>query len=97
MNEDKAAEIQSYLGRHLPDCRITNYFDFDREAQRYKVRHGRMTQHILLIEEGAVDQHTVTDFNHLLDKAINHLRLTAPRVEVKIGKRGVTVDQIVED
>jgi hypothetical protein len=97
MHEDKAAEIQSYLVRQLPDCRITNHFDFDREAQRYKVRHGRMTQHTLLVEEGAVDKHTVAELNRLLDKAINHLRLTAPRVEVRIGARGVTVEQIVQD
>ncbi|HEV8438177.1 MAG TPA: hypothetical protein VGT40_08795 [Methylomirabilota bacterium] len=97
MHEDKVAEIQSYLVRHLPDCRITNHYDFDHEAQRFKVRHGRMATHTLLVEEGGIDHNTTADLNRLLDRAINHLRLTAPQVQVRIGRRGVTVEQIVED
>jgi hypothetical protein len=93
MQEDRVAEIHEYLIRRIPDVRVTSYYDFDRDAQRFRVRHGRMATHIMFIDEAAVSQHTREELNHLLDKAIHHLRLTAPEVEVHVTERGVDVKQ----
>lgn len=93
MQEDKVAEINDYLVRHIPDVRVTNHYDFDREAQRYRIRHGRMVTHILFVDEAAVNHHTRDELNNLLDKAIHHLRLTAPQVEVRVTNHGMTVHQ----
>jgi hypothetical protein len=93
MQEDKVAEIQDYLVRRIPDVRVTSHYDFDRESQRFRIRHGRMATHILFVEESAVNQHSRDELNQLLDKAISHLRLTAPEVQVRIGSRGVSVAQ----
>jgi hypothetical protein len=94
MQEDKVAEIHDYLVRHIPDVRVTSHYDFDREAQRFRIRHGRMVTHILFVDEAAVNHHSRNELNELLDKAIHHLRLTAPEVEVRVGERGVTVQQV---
>ncbi|HEV8586172.1 MAG TPA: hypothetical protein VGT02_14490 [Methylomirabilota bacterium] len=94
MDENTVAEIQDYIVRRIPDIRVTSHYDFDREAQRFRVRHGRMVSHILFIEESAVTQYSRADLNHLLDKAISHLRLTAPEVQVRITPRGVVVEQV---
>ena len=93
MQEDKVAEIQDYLVRHIPDVRVTNHFDFDREAQRFRIRHGRMATHILFVDEAAVNQHTRDELHRLLDKAVYHLRLTSPDVQVRITTHGVSVQQ----
>jgi ribosomal protein S4E len=94
MHENTVAEIHDYIVRRIPDIRVTSHYDFDREAQRFRIRHGRMVSHILLIEESAVTQYSRVDLNHLLDKAIGHLRLTAPEVQVRITTRGVVVEQV---
>jgi len=93
MQEDKVAEINDYLVRHIPDVRVTNHYDFDREAQRFRVKHGRMVTHILFVDEAAMIQHSRDELNQLLDKAIHHLRLTAPEVEVRVTERGVVIKQ----
>src|SRR5438445_22149 len=93
MQEDRVAEINDYLVRHIPDVRVTNHYDFDREAQRFRVKHGRMVTHILFVDEAAVIHHSRDELNQLLDKAIHHLRLTAPEVEVRVTDRGVLVTQ----
>ena len=93
MHEDRVAEIHEYLIRRIPDVRVTSYYDFDRDAQRFRVRHGRMATHIMFIDEAAVNHHTREELNHLLDKAIHHLRLTAPEVQVHVTERGVDVKQ----
>ena len=94
MHEDKVAEIQDYLVRRIPDVRVTSHYDFDRESQRFRVKHGRMVTHILLVEEAAVNHHKRDELNRLLDKAIHHLRLTAPEVEVRVTDHGVVVQQV---
>jgi hypothetical protein len=93
MHEDKVAEIQDYLVRRIPDVRVTSHFDFDRDAQRFRIRHGRMATHILFVDESAVNHHTRDELTHLLDKAIHHLRLTAPEVQVRVSTHGVSVQQ----
>jgi hypothetical protein len=93
MHEDKVAEIYDYLIRRIPDVRVTSHYDFDRDAQRFRIRHGRMATHILFIDEAAVNRHNRDELNHLLDKAIHHLRLTAPEVQVRITDHGVVVQQ----
>ena len=93
MQDDRVAEIHEYLIRRIPDVRVTSYYDFDRDAQRFRVRHGRMATHIMFIDEAAVNHHTREELNHLLDKAIHHLRLTAPEVQVHVTERGVDVKQ----
>ena len=93
MHEDRVAEIQDYLVRRIPDVRVTSHFDFDRDAQRFRIRHGRMATHILFVDEAAVNDHTRDELNHLLDKAIHHLRLTAPEVQVRVSAHGVSVQQ----
>ena len=94
MHEDKVAEINDYLVRRIPDVRVTNHYDFDREAQRFRVKHGRMVTHILFVDEAAVNHYSRDELNRLLDKAIHHLRLTAPEVEVRVSARGVIVQQV---
>jgi len=94
MQEDKVNEIYDYLVRRIPDVRVTSHYDFDHEAQRFRVKHGRMVTHILLVEEAAVNHHSRDELNKLLDKAIHHLRLTAPEVQVRVAERGVSVDQV---
>jgi len=93
MHEDKVAEIQDYLVRRIPDVRVTSHFDFDRDAQRFRIRHGRMATHILFVDEAAVNHHTRDELIHLLDKAVHHLRLTAPEVQVRLTTHGVSVQQ----
>jgi hypothetical protein len=93
MHEERVAEVHEYLVRRIPDVRVTSHYDFDRDAQRFRVRHGRMATHIMFIDETAVNHHTREELNHLLDKAIHHLRLTAPEVEVHVTERGVDVKQ----
>jgi hypothetical protein len=93
VHEDRVAEIYEYLIRRIPDVRVTSYYDFDRDAQRFRIRHGRLATHIMFVDEAAVNHHTRDEFNQLLDKAIHHLRLTAPEVQVRVTKRGVEVNQ----
>jgi hypothetical protein len=93
MHEDKVHEIYDYLIRRIPDVRVTSHYDFDRDAQRFRIRHGRMATHILFIDEAAVNRHNRDELNQLLDKAIHHLRLTAPEVQVRITDHGVVVQQ----
>jgi hypothetical protein len=94
MHEDKVAEINDYLVRRIPDVRVTNHYDFDRESQRFRIKHGRMVTHILLVEETAVNHLKRDELNRMLDKAIHHLRLTAPEVQVRVTDHGVLVDQV---
>jgi hypothetical protein len=89
MHDDKIAEIQSHLVRRLPDCRITSHFDGDRQAQRFKIRHGRVATHILIVEEGAVDGHSHDDLMLLLDNAVERMRQTSNNVEVLLTRHGV--------
>jgi hypothetical protein len=93
MHEDKVTEIHAYLIRRIPDVRVTSHYDFDRDAQRFRIRHGRMATHIMFVDEAAVNHHTRDELNHLLDKAIHHLRLTAPEVQVRVGEHGIDVQQ----
>ena len=92
MHEDRVAQIQSHLTRRLPDCRITSFFDGDREAQRFKIRHGRIATHILLVEEGAIDAYTHDELMKLLDRAVERLRQTSTDVEVLVTKHGLRGD-----
>src|SRR5207247_1514472 len=87
MHEDKVAEIQDYLVRRIPDVRVTSHFDFDRDAQRFRIRHGRMATHILFVDEAAVNHHSRDALIHLLDTAVHHLRLTAPALQVRLTAR----------
>ena len=93
MHEDKVAEIHAYLIRRIPDVRVSSHYDFDRDAQRFRVKHGRMATHIMFVDEAAVNHHTRDELNHLLDKAIHHLRLTAPEVQVRVTEHGIDVQQ----
>jgi len=93
MHEDKVAEIHAYLIRRIPDVRVSSHYDFDRDAQRFRVKHGRMATHIMFVDEAAVNHHTRDELNHLLDKAIHHLRLTAPEVQVRVTEHGIAVQQ----
>jgi hypothetical protein len=93
VTEEKVAEIHDYLVRRIPDVRVTSHYDFDRDAQRFRVRHGRLATHILFVDEAAVNRHTREELNQMLDKAIHHLRLTAPEVQVRITNHGVDVQQ----
>lgn len=92
MHDDKVAEIQSHLTRRLPDCRITSYFDAFREAQRFKIRHGRIATHILLVEEGAVETYGHDDLMKLLDRAVERMRQTSTDVELLVTKHGIRGD-----
>jgi len=93
VHEDRVAEIHEYLIRRIPDVRVTSYYDFDRDAQRFRIRHGRLATHIMFVDEAAVNDHSRDELNQLLDKAIHHLRLTAPEVQVRVTRRGVEVNQ----
>jgi hypothetical protein len=53
-----------------------------------------MVTHILFVDEAAVNHYSRDELNRLLDKAIHHLRLTAPEVEVRVSERGVIVQQV---
>jgi hypothetical protein len=53
-----------------------------------------MVTHILLVEETAVNHLKRDELNRMLDKAIHHLRLTAPEVQVRVTDHGVLVDQV---
>jgi hypothetical protein len=89
MHEDRVTQIESHLVRRLPDCRITSHFDSMREAQRFKIRHGRIATHILLVDEGAVDQFTHDELMLLLDRAVELMRQTSNDVEVLVTKHGL--------
>jgi hypothetical protein len=92
MHDDKVAEIESHLTRRLPDCRITSHFDSFREAQRFKIRHGRVATHILLVEDGAVEAYSHDDLMKLLDRAVERMRQTSTDVEVLVTKHGLRGD-----
>ena len=89
MHEDRVAQIASHLVRRLPDCRITSKFDNMREAQRFKIRHGRVATHILFVEEDAVEGHTYDELMLLLDEAVERMRQTSQDVEVLVTKHGI--------
>jgi len=87
MQEDKVAEINEYLVRHIPDVRVTNHYDFDREdaavpGEAWPDGHPHPVR-----RRAAMIQHSRDELNQLLDKAIHHLRLTAPEVEVRVTER----------
>jgi hypothetical protein len=92
MHDDKVAEIESHLVRRLPDCRITSHFDSMREAQRFKIRHGRVATHILLVEDGAVETYGHDDLMKLLDRAVERMRQTSTDVEVLVTRHGIRGD-----
>jgi hypothetical protein len=92
MHDDTVAEIESHLVRRLPDCRITSHFDSFREAQRFKIRHGRVATHILLVEEGAVEAYGHDDLMKLLDRAVERMRQTSTDVEVLVTRHGIRGD-----
>jgi hypothetical protein len=92
MHDDMVAEISSHLIRRLPDCRITSHFDSFREAQRFKIRHGRVATHFLLVEEGAVEAFKHDDLMKLLDHAVERMRQTSNNVEVLVTKHGLRGD-----
>lgn len=92
MHDDKVAEIESHLVTRLPDCRITSHFDSTREAQRFKIRHGRVVTHILLVEDGAVEVYGHDDLMKLLDQAVERMRQTSTDVEVLVTRHGLRGD-----
>jgi hypothetical protein len=92
MHDDKVTEIESHLTRRLPDCRITSHFDSFREAQRFKIRHGRVATHILLVEDGAVETYSHDDLMKLLDRAVERMRQTSTDVEVLVTRHGLRGD-----
>ena len=89
MHEDRVTQIQSHLVRRLPDCRITTHFDSMREAQRFKIRHGRVATHVLLVEEGAVEAYTYDELMLLLDRAVERMRQTSTDVELLVTRFGI--------
>ena len=92
MHEDTVSQIESHLTRRLPDCRITSHFDSMREAQRFKIRHGRVATHILLVEEGAMETFAHDDLMKLLDRAVERMRQTSTDVEVLVTRYGLRGD-----
>jgi hypothetical protein len=92
MHDDRVAEIESHLTRRLPDCRITSKFDSFREAQRFKIRHGRIATHFLLVEEGAVETFPHDELMKLLDQAVERMRQTSNNVEVLVTRHGLRGD-----
>jgi hypothetical protein len=92
MHDDMVADISSHLTRRLPDCRITTHFDSFREAQRFKIRHGRVATHFLLVEEGAVEAYKHDELMKLLDRAVERMRQTSTDVEVLVTKHGIRGD-----
>ena len=95
MDENKAEEIQGYLMRRIPDVRVSNYHDFDRGAQRFRIRHGRLAEHILYVDDSAVEHYSREDLEGQIDKVIRHLRLTESPVEVRIGVKHTTIQKIL--
>ena len=89
MHDDMVADIASHLTRRLPDCRITSHFDAFRDAQRFKIRHGRVATHFLLVEEGAVEVYKHDELMKLLDRAVERMRQTSTDVEVLVTKHGI--------
>ena len=92
MHDDMVADITSRLIRRLPDCRITSYFDAFREAQRFKIRHGRIATHFLLVEEDAVDAYKHDELMKLVDRAVERMRQTSTHVEVLLTRHGLRGD-----
>jgi hypothetical protein len=92
MHDDMVADISSHLTRRLPDCRITSHFDSFRDAQRFKIRHGRVATHFLLVEEGAVEVFKHDQLMKLLDRAVERMRQTSTDVEVLVTKHGIRGD-----
>jgi hypothetical protein len=92
MHDDMVSDISSHLTRRLPDCRITTKFDAFRDAQRFKIRHGRIATHFLLVEEGAVEAYKHDDLMKLLDRAVERMRQTSTDVEVLVTKHGIRGD-----
>ena len=92
MHDDMVADISSHLIRRLPDCRITSHFDAFREAQRFKIRHGRVATHFLLVEEGAVETYNHDELMKLLDRAVERMRQTSNNVEVLVTRHGIRGD-----
>ena len=92
MHDDMVADISSHLIRRLPDCRITSHFDAFREAQRFKIRHGRVATHFLLVEEGAVETYKHDELMKLLDRAVERMRQTSNNVEVLVTRHGIRGD-----
>ena len=96
MEETRAEAIQDYLLRRIPDVRVSNHHDFDRGAQRFRIRHGRMAEHLLYVDDAAVEHHSREELQALLDTGIRHLRLTESPVEVRITVKGTTVQKILK-
>jgi hypothetical protein len=92
MHDDTVTEIESHLVRRLPDCRITSHFDSFRDAQRFKIRHGRLATHFLLVEEGAVEAYGHDDLMKLLDRAVERMRQTSTDVEILVTRHGIRGD-----
>ena len=92
MHDDMVSDISSHLTRRLPDCRITSHFDAFRDAQRFKIRHGRVATHFLLVEEGAVETYKHDELMKLLDRAVERMRQTSTDVEVLVTKHGIRGD-----
>jgi hypothetical protein len=92
MHDDMVANIESHLIRRLPDCRITSHFDAFRDAQRFKIRHGRIATHFLLVEEGAVEVYKHDELMKLLDRAVERMRQTSTDVEVLVTRHGLRGD-----
>ena len=89
ISKSQLGSILSAQVRRLPDCRITTYFDSMREAQRFKIRHGRLATHILFVEEGAVENRTYDELMLLLDRAVELMRQTTNNVEVLVTRHGI--------
>ena len=60
-----------------------------REAQRFKIRHGRVATHILLVEEGAVEAYSHDELMLLLDRAVERMRQTSTDVELLVTRFGI--------
>jgi hypothetical protein len=92
MHDDMVADISSHLTRRLPDCLFTTHFDSVRDAQRFKIRHGRVATHFLLVEEGVVEAYKHDELMKLLDRAVERMRQTSTDVEVLVTKHGIRGD-----
>jgi hypothetical protein len=95
MDDDKANDLQGYLMRRIPDVRVSNYYDFERGAQRFRIRHGRLAEHILMVDDAAAERYSREELQELVDKSIRHLRLTESPVEVRIEVNRTTVQKIL--
>jgi hypothetical protein len=89
MDEQRAAEIQNHLKKRLPDCRISTAYDFDKEAQRFKIRHSRVVTHYVYVEEAAVERYSPAELLKLLDQAVDRLRLTGSQAQIRVSAAGV--------